>query len=888
MNLETNNNKSFIYKALDNFLTQKLALKKGERLLVFLLQVCICLIVTVLLILKPLFSGMMLSAYSVAIMPLAYILIAIFAVVIHFLISALQSDKPLFRSILINQWIHVSALLGIGIVVSNAVVPHWMTVVLYVYASLYAVVTVSYFYQYCQSILTIRDAKRLYGYIGAGAIAGGIIGGYLTNALIDIIDKSGLLYLSAIFLIITCAIYYYIDRLDSEDLELDFARRPKGLIVPHALSLLKNRHIFNIAMLMGLGVVVSRLVDYQFSYLALEHVASSNDLASFFGFWFSTINVIGFIIQLFVVHIVVERFGITYSLLSMPVLLLLGLFFLIFFPVLFFGILVKSFDGSLKQSIYKTGTELVIMPLSPSLRRKAKTFIDVVVDSLATGFAGFLIYSFSNLMGLSFMKINALTVMTCCVWIFFIIRSSKSYNKVLFNQIEVDQKSVKSNPELTNVQYVKNYINDQRSAGQSVRDALKSLMIHDNHNIRVLALREYGRRYYDSDRATVYEMTNSDNSALQAEAYRVILSWSKTPESIDKLYRTTKLNNQPYLLSALADTLHYKVQIKKYGVHSKILKTYRSLTDSLYDNYTPMSEGINHLFRAAVVSRCIEIYPVIESELSSNLSPAYQKASLDAIAYGADPYFFDRLLIENVHVGNNESYYKCLATFPSRLLAKLKANLDNPNVLLRYLPACSYMDNQKTVNFLFQLLDHKNIRTRRKALYMINYLKRNFDYLNYSNIKSKSKLISEVKYLKKLMGSSYVFSNLKVQNLSAQGVSRGLSREINSSLVRIFIFIGLITERDDMHLIYSAIKSKRQNSALDILDSVLPYRLRKVLVPIIEIVVAKNWTLEDLRNQKIKIPSNKKAFKFVRSIRDTNLNVAINAYLKNKEEVELV
>jgi len=830
---------------------------------------------------------MMLSAYSVDIMPLAYVLIALSAIVVHFTISALQSDKPLFRSILINQWIHISVLIAIALIVSNSIIPNWMTVILYVYASLYAVVTVSYFYQYCQSILTIRDAKRLYGYIGAGAIAGGIIGGYLTNALIDIIDKSGLLYLSAIFLMITCVIYYYIDRLDSEDLELDFTRRPKGLIVPHALSLLKNSHIFNIAMLMGLGVLVSRLVDYQFSYLALEHVDSSNDLASFFGFWFSTINVIGFIIQLFVVHIMVERFGITYSLLSMPVLLLLGLLFLIFFPVLFFGILIKSFDGSLKQSIYKTGTELVIMPLSPSLRRKAKTFIDVVVDSIATGIAGFLIYAFSNVLGLSFIKINALTVLTCCVWIFYIIRSAKSYNKVLFNQIEDDQNSIKSNPEISNIQYVKNYINEQRTYGQSIKDSLKTLMIHDDHDIRVLALREYSRRYYDSDRAAVYEMTNSNNSALQAEAYRIILSWSKTPESIDQLYKSIKLNNQPYLISALADSLHYKIQIKKYGVHKKIIETYSAMTKEAYDELIYLSDAIYHIFRAAVVSRCVEFYPIIEAELSSNLAPKFQKASLDAIAYGADPHFFDKLLASKIYFGNNESYYRCLATFPSRLLSKLKNNVDNTKVLLLYLPACSYMDNQKTVNFLFRLLDHKNIRIRRKALYMINYLKRNFDYLNYNNIKSKSKLISEVKYIKKLMGSSYFFSNLDKESISVQGVSRGLSREINSSLVRIFIYVGLITERDDMHLIYSAIKSKRQDTALDVLDAVLPYRLRKVLIPIIETVVAKNWTLQDLKNLRIKVPSKKQVFKFVKSIRDTKLNTAIKDFLKIKKRKEL-
>jgi len=880
-----NSQNNWIYNALDNFLTQRLALRKGERLLVFLLQMCICLIISVLLILKPLFSGMMLSAYSVEIIPLAFVLIAVTAVVVHVALNVLQSGKSLFTSILVNQFVHIAILIGIGLIIHIGVVPRWMNLVLYVYASLYAVVTVSFFYQYCQSILTIRDAKRLYGYIGAGAIAGGIAGGYLTNVLIEGLGKSGLLYLSAGFLVLITVIYYYINKLDTEDLELDFVRQAKKLVVPHAISLLKNNHIFNIAMLMGLGVIVSRLVDYQFSYLALEHVATSDDLASFFGFWFSTINVIGFIIQLFIVHAVIDRYGVTKSLLGMPIFLLVGLILLLFFPVLIFGIMLKSFDGSLKQSVYKTSTELVIMPLRPSLRRKAKTFIDVVVDSLSTGIAGVLIYFVGNVQGLSFVSINLLTLGICCAWIFFIFRSSKTYNKVLLRQIEMGHTEVKGKNQISNLEYIKSYVNNNRNNGISVKASLKELTNHENQSIRVLALREYGQRYRDSDRSMVYDMAQSSNSHLKEEAFHIILSWSKTPQLIDTLYIKTALVDQPYLIKALADALNHKIQIRKYKVHQKIEQTYEKIMEQHYNDEYIINEAIDKLYKAAVISRYEKFYPHIEAELLTQISPQTQLAAIEAISYGADPYFFERLRIEDIHHSNQEAYYRCLATFPSRLLHLLRSNIHNAKVLLQYLPACSYIDSQKSVNFLFRLLDHKNIRIRRKSLYTINYLKKNFDYLNYNNLRTKAKLLSEIRYLKKLIATDYFISNAPHDNAYMPNIKRGLMRELNSALVRVFIYIGLVTERDDMGAIYSAMKDDRKESALDILDSILPYKWRKRIVPILEATVSKKWDIDDLRVLGIQIPKRRKVYKFINSMTDSKLKEALKKYVRTASDI---
>jgi len=51
----------------------------------------------------------------------------------------------------------------------------------------------------------------------------------------------------------------------------------------------------------------------------------------------------------------------------------------------------KGVDGSFKQSINKAAFELSFLPVSYESKKQAKPFIDVVVDSVATGIAGFLL-----------------------------------------------------------------------------------------------------------------------------------------------------------------------------------------------------------------------------------------------------------------------------------------------------------------------------------------------------------------------------------------------------------------------------------------------------------------------------------------------------------------
>ena len=51
----------------------------------------------------------------------------------------------------------------------------------------------------------------------------------------------------------------------------------------------------------------------------------------------------------------------------------------------------RLIDGSLKQSVLRVGIEMLFVPVSAEVKRRVKTYLDVMVDTVAGGFGGLLL-----------------------------------------------------------------------------------------------------------------------------------------------------------------------------------------------------------------------------------------------------------------------------------------------------------------------------------------------------------------------------------------------------------------------------------------------------------------------------------------------------------------
>lgn len=132
----------------------------------------------------------------------------------------------------------------------------------------------------------------------------------------------------------------------------------------------------------------------------------AEQLTAFFGFWFSTFNIIGLTLQLFFTHRIYQRFGVGSTLSVLPAGLSISSVLMFFQPGLQVATFSRLIDGSLKQSLLRVGIEMLFVPVSVEVKRRVMTYLDVMVDTVAGGFGGLLLLLLIDVLHLPLVKVS--------------------------------------------------------------------------------------------------------------------------------------------------------------------------------------------------------------------------------------------------------------------------------------------------------------------------------------------------------------------------------------------------------------------------------------------------------------------------------------------------
>jgi len=175
-------------------------IREGEESRAGLMFIYIFLNISTLLIIKPVSYSLFLSRFGVAQLPFAFILVSISAVVISVLYSRTLKKENL--NIVIEKTLRllVLSLLIFWILLYFEIERELTLYIFFIWVAIFAVVSTSQFWILANIVFNVREAKRLFGFIGGGAIAGGIFGGYLTKLLAPNIGSENLIFICIGFL----------------------------------------------------------------------------------------------------------------------------------------------------------------------------------------------------------------------------------------------------------------------------------------------------------------------------------------------------------------------------------------------------------------------------------------------------------------------------------------------------------------------------------------------------------------------------------------------------------------------------------------------------------------------------------------------------------------
>lgn len=300
-------------------------------------------------------------------------------------------------------------------------------VLIYVWVGALSVLVPSQVWTLASFVMTTREAKRAFGFIGAGAIVGWIVGGLATRALVDRYGTESTLLWVAGTLVASAVLVWMVWRDRPAHLvehDLGPASASAGGLWTSFTQVRRSPYLTAIASVIWLAAFVTTIAGWQFKAIAKENIPATDELAMFFGTFNVVAGVAALLLQVLLTGRILRTAGIGVTLFIVPVAMVLSSGGLLLFGSLAAVVALKASDQVLRYSLDKATVELLYLPVPAALMFRVKSFIDTVVFRIGDALGGLAILLFASVLGLSAVQMAwvALIALGGWLWAAFIAR----------------------------------------------------------------------------------------------------------------------------------------------------------------------------------------------------------------------------------------------------------------------------------------------------------------------------------------------------------------------------------------------------------------------------------------------------------------------------------
>ncbi len=260
----------------------------------------------------------------------------------------------------------------------------------FLWVGIFNVMVIAQFWALANDLFTPEQGKRIFPLIGVGSSLGAWVGSMRAGTIVDTAGPLRLLLGGGALLVICTLLARIVSRATQR------AERPEAVVAAAkplgkegGFELIrKDRYLLLIAVLTVLLNVVNTSGEYLFGRYVVEQahaihgtgpeVAAARErfIGDTYSRLFSTVNLIGFLLQMFVVSRVFRFLGVGRSLFIHPVVAMTGYLMMLRAPSmqLMFGL--KVTDNSIDYSLGNTTKQALWLPTSREAKYKAKQAVD--------------------------------------------------------------------------------------------------------------------------------------------------------------------------------------------------------------------------------------------------------------------------------------------------------------------------------------------------------------------------------------------------------------------------------------------------------------------------------------------------------------------------------
>jgi len=800
---------------LHKILSRLVEIKPGEEKIATLLFFYFFLITASYTIIKSLRVASFLDSLGANNLPLAYLLTAIligFAVALH---SKLQIKTPRHHLIILSLLLFILTAFLFWFLFSFGWT--WLSLAYWVWANIFLAVIITQFWIVVNDVFNPREAKRLIGFFGSGGILGGILGGELTGLLARSNVDTNLLLVACGFLIICILVVHFLFIWqkknqksfgpDQRELQEQKEASPRVGFRDCLETVRGNHYLKLIAAGVALSLVVSTFIDWQFSSVVQNASALENNLTSFFGHFNAGLLILAFFLQIFLTSRLIQNYGIRFSFLIYPLILIgcsLGIAIL---PAsIYFALILKGSDKSLSYSLNQSVREILYIPVSPEIKYKAKIFIDMFLNRFAKGLGAVILIVILSIHP----GIRLVSLVTLCLivgWIILNLKVTREYSSVVKQRLRIKwERADKKVAEQVDLDYTKLVFDTLESKNRS--SALYAMYLFDLIKQEKLTPELKKLISYKLD-----EIRVSPLGTLFEEEVAPGPEWDETiSEEVLKKDVTEIMSSEAY---------------------QEVMKAYiqKVLSEIGQDNETARME-------VAKVIGCMNPKSELGEELARLLedkSPEVSRLAMESAARLGWKECLPAVVQKLQKPSSREDASLSLEKYGSKIVGTLSDYLgdEEEDLELRRAVASvlSRIASQEAADFLMLELKKNQAELNEELIEALDRIRSLKPEVQLAETVVRPVLLEEVK--------KYCWHSLDYYSKTARvrDKNRVGEKELSSSLANIFKLLSFIYSRDDINRAYQNMRAgtkEAQAYALELLDNILKKQDKDLLLLLLE------------------------------------------------------
>jgi len=311
--------------------------------------------------------------------------------------------------------------------------------IFFVWIGIFNLMIVAQFWSFANDVYSKEEGERLFVIAGFGASLGAVAGAVVADWLIEPFGVLQLMLLGAGVVAIQLLLTNYIDRIER-------GRRPPAPKVVRAAPpvnafamVFRTRYLLMIGLMLLLlnwinttgeyilGSIVKDTASAMIAAGDAPGLTEGQVIGGFYAKYFSLVNALGLVLQLFVVSRIVKHAGVAWAVMVLPALAFGAYNILVFVPTLTAVLAAKVVENSTDYSLNNTVRNMLFLPCTYEQKFSAKQAIDSFFVRVGDVLSAALVFAGTALVVLptrGFALVNAVLVV---VWLVLAWRVGHHY-----------------------------------------------------------------------------------------------------------------------------------------------------------------------------------------------------------------------------------------------------------------------------------------------------------------------------------------------------------------------------------------------------------------------------------------------------------------------------